>query len=70
MMSRERMTEDTARGARDLVDVTAAPDGARWAPKEAGAGSAAQNCEYVDMARIVARPPGRAIGWMAFCLEA
>lgn len=64
------MTEDAARGvASDIIEISSTLDGIAAMPEGSRTATATQSRDYADMAQIAARPAGRGIGWMAFCLE-
>jgi hypothetical protein len=69
-MSRDRRTEDAARSAAsDMIEIASAPNGIALISESPRRATAAPSREYPDMPQIAARPTGRSIGWMAFCLE-
>ena len=69
-MSRDRRTEDAARSAAsEMIEIASAPNGIAPMSQSLRKATAAPSREYPDMPRLAARPAGRGIGWMAFCLE-
>jgi hypothetical protein len=69
-MSRDRRTEDAAHGAAgDRIEIASAPNGIAPMSQSPRRTAAARSREYPDMPQLAARPTGRGIGWMAFCLE-
>lgn len=69
-MSRDRRTEDAARSAaNDMIEISSVQNGIASMPARPRRAAAAPGREHPETPQLAARPAGRGIGWMAFCLE-